>query len=52
MKMTDLVKKYKLNDNKDREFVEVLNEVANYVMYKQAIVKKDNDGNNSTIKYM
>lgn len=51
MKITDLVKKYKQNDNKDREFVEVLNEIANYVMYEQAIVKKDNDGNNSTIKY-
>ena len=51
MKITDIVRKYKQDDFKDREFVEVLNEIANYVMYEQAIVKKDNDDNNSTIKY-
>ena len=51
MKITDLVKKYKQNDNKDREFVEVLNEIANYVMYEQAIIKKDNKDDGSTIKY-
>lgn len=36
MKITDIVRKYKQDDFKDREFVEVLNEIANYVMYEQA----------------
>ena len=48
MRITDIVRKYKQEGNKDREFVEVLNEVANYVMYEQAIVKKDNDGTNNS----
>ena len=48
MKIVDLVEKFKDRGNKEFNFL--LNEIANYVMYEQAMIKKDN-GANPTIKY-
>jgi len=48
MKIDDLVRKFK---GKDQIFVFLLNEIANYVMYEQAIIKKDNDATGSSIHY-
>jgi len=51
MKIRDLVRKFKDGDYKDASFIIMLNEVSNYVMYEQAIVKKDNNVKDSIIKY-
>ena len=48
MKIVDLVEKFKDRDNKTFNFC--LNEIANYIMFEQAMIKKDN-GSNPTIKY-
>ena len=48
MKIVDLVEKFK--DRNNVVFNYFLNEIANYVMFEQAMIKKDN-GANPTIKY-
>lgn len=50
MKIRDLVRKFKDEFN-DKKFLFSLNEVANYVTFEQAIIKKDNSSSGSTIKY-
>lgn len=50
MKIVDLVEKFKDRGNKEFNFL--LNEIANYVMYEQAMIKKDSESpHSSTIKY-
>lgn len=46
MKITDLERNLEIP-----KFNQIINEVANYIMYEQAIIKKDNNASGSSIKY-
>ena len=52
MKIQELVRKFEEQNVNDAAFNLMLNLVADYTMYEQAIVKKDNiSSSESTIKY-
>ena len=51
MKIDELLSKYKDANFRDPSTVVGLNAVANYVMFEQSIIKKDNIPGHSIIKY-